>query len=420
MRDLLLKTTIVIAIAAPLRAAESLVEGFEVETYAGGLVEPVAMEFATPEMLFVAERGGTVRVLENGVLSPTIFATEEVFVPNENGLLGLALSPTFAEDGHIFVFATKSPGEQQILRYTAMLSDDPNHPGWIGAERTIIRQNLPTRGEFHSGGGLKVGPDGKLYFSIGDNLIQENGQNMQTLAGKISRINLDGSTPSDNPFTTATGAPSSIYALGFRNVFRFCFAPDGRIFALDVGSDGDGRREEINIVRAGLNYGWPEVEGQQGLFRDDRFTDPIYDYHDGGAAPVGAVYYTGDQFPEEYVGDLFHLEYVLNRLYHVNMSGDRALSHDVFVQGESGPIDLTQGPDGALYYCELHSGQIKRVSYRQAAVAGEMVDVAASPDESGESDAPISPNAGCGFGAIFGMMGVLIGLSSRKATASAF
>lgn len=407
-KPIALVLAVALALSAP--AAEPRADGFEVTSFSRGLVEPIAIEFSDERTLFAAERGGTVRVIEDGVLSPTLFATEEVFVANENGLLGLALATDFATSGRLFLFITVSTGEQQIVRYTAARSDDPNRPGWVGVDRTIIRENLPTRGEFHSGGGLKIGPDGKLYFSIGDNLIAENGQDMQTLAGKIARVNLDGSTPRDNPFTTATGAPSAIYASGFRNVFRFCFAPDGRLFALDVGSDGDGRREEINLVRAGQNYGWPQVEGSQGLFRDERFSDPIYDYHDGGAAPVGAVYYSGEQFPPQYRGDLFHLEYVLNRLYHVELDGDRVLSHEVFVQGESGPIDLAQGPDGALYYCELHSGEIKRVAYRVEVVAGEQVG-----DVDADSAPETPPAMGCGFGGLLGVAAALTGLLSGKA-----
>lgn len=385
-------------VVVALAAAQDVVyePGFSISTYATGLNQPVAMEFAPDGRLFVAELEGTVREIDaTGLLVDRIVAQVEVYHENENGLLGLALDPNFASNGYIYVFATIDTEEQQILRFTepGKRTDSANTP-------VIIRDHLPTRGEFHSGGGLKVGPDNKLYFSIGDNLIPENAQDMNTLAGKISRINLDGSTPDDNPFTTSTGAPRAIFALGFRNPFRFCFAPDGRLFALDVGSDGDGRREEINLVEAGQNYGWPAVEGSQGLIRNDAYTDPIYSYHDGGAAPVGAVYYTGTQFPTNYKGDLFHLEYVLGRLYRTVLDGNKVVGHTTFLETEGGPVDLVQGPDGALYLCELYSGEIKRISWSASAPADGNV-VAGETIEDDTVQNQTLPTT-CGFGAAFG------------------
>ncbi|MCG3126865.1 MAG: hypothetical protein CHACPFDD_01720 [Phycisphaerae bacterium] len=399
----------------PARAAdEVLADGFAIETYAEGLDEPIALEFAPDGRLFVAQRGGIVRVVRAGdtagaeatgdgpaaaarlkpgarraALADAEFARVEVITQNENGLLGLALDPDFTTNGYVYLFATISTEEQQIIRFT-------DRDG-LGQDMTVIRDHLPTRGEFHSGGGLKFGPDGKLYFAIGDNLVQENAQDMSTLAGKISRIDPDGSTPADNPFTTPTGSPRAIFALGFRNPFRICFAPDGRLFALDVGSDGDGRREEINLVRSGRNYGWPLVEGRQSVLPNPLFTDPIYDYHDGGAAPTGAVYYSAERFPAEYRGNLFHLEFVLNRLYRTVLDGDEVVSHDVFVQGDGGPVDLALGPDGALYYCEIYTGNVKRVDYTlpvEPVVQGE-TDVDASFSD------VATPRYPCGLGALF-------------------
>lgn len=378
-----------------LAAAETLPAGFELSEVARGLDEPIALEFAPDGRLFIAERTGTLRVLDGGVISEPLFPKIDVFYENENGLLGMALDPAFARNGYVYVFATVAIDESQILRFV-----DPKISSTAATDPpAIIRDHLPTQGVFHSGGALRVGPDGKLYFGIGDNLEPANAQNMNTLAGKIGRINLDGTTPSDNPFKTNTGAPRAIFALGFRNPFRLCFAPDGRMFVMDVGSDGDGRREEVNLVRAGENHGWPEVEGRQsGLLRDPRFTDPIFDYHDGGAAPVGAVYYTGDLFPSEYRRSLFQIEYVLNRLYRYTLDGDRVVAQEIFGELDAGPLDLIQGPDGALYYTELNGGRIMRISHPRAAVVDGL---AVSSDDPGvPGDDELSPRGSfCGVGA---------------------
>lgn len=394
-----------------VRHAAALPPGFEVTTFADGLDQPIAIEFAPDGRLFVAERHGAVRIIAGDTVGEAL-ALVDVFTENENGLLGMALDPQFADNGWVYLYATVSDSEARILRFadpTSTVPDFDAAPGLpiSGLEMHVVRDHLPTRGTFHSGGGLEFGPDGKLYFSIGDNLIAENGQDMNTLAGKVSRIERDGSAPDDNPFRTATGQPRSVFALGFRNPFRFCFAPDGRLFVLDVGSDGDGRREEVNRVRAGDNCGWPLVEGKQPAPADPAFTDPIFEYHDGGAAPVGAVVYSGAQFPEAYRGNLFFLEYVLNRLYRLQLDGDRVVQSEVFYEGDGGPVDLVQGPDGALYFTELESGRIRRLVYIEARVAGATTGGAATAGDAlttvdGAADGELAPfGVGwlCGAGA---------------------
>ncbi|QOJ15507.1 MAG: PQQ-dependent sugar dehydrogenase [Planctomycetia bacterium] len=392
--------------------------GFVIETVAEGFIEPTAIEFAPDGRLFVAERDGAVRIVRDGRPLDPPFAKIEVFTPNENGLLGMALDPAFHETGLVFVFATVSPSETQILRLREGRGAD-GRPTGVADDVHAIRDGLPTRGAFHSGGGLRFGPDGMLYFSIGDNLIAENAQDLSTLAGKISRIAPDGSTPADNPLRTPTGSPRAIYASGLRNVFRFCFAPDGRLFAMDVGSDGAGRREEINLIKPGANYGWPHVEGRQGLLRDARFTDPIHDYHEGGAAPVGAVVYSGGTFPIEYDGNLLYLEYVLNRLYRLELSGDSVKRHSLFAELAGGPVDLTVGPhDGALYYCELASGAIRRIRPLTPRVqgAGDDIDAAGTDsDDDGNSGAVGFGAAPCGLGAGLTLLALPLMRSRRPA-----
>ncbi|MFN0137949.1 MAG: PQQ-dependent sugar dehydrogenase [Phycisphaerae bacterium] len=380
-----------------------------ISTFATGLKEPVAIEFAPDGRLFIAEVGGKVRVASaDGVVDPAPVASIEVFTANENGLLGLALDPDFATNGYIYVFATIDPKEQQILR----MIDPAKRQSEADAQPFVLRDHLPTRGEFHSGGGLEIGPDKKLYFGIGDNLVRENSQDMNTLAGKISRINLDGTTPSDNPFKTASGSPRAVYALGLRNPFRFCFAPDGRLFAMDVGSDNEERREEINLIRPGDNCGWPLFEGKQSEPIDPAYVDPIFDYHDGGAAPVGCVFYTGDGLPEEYVGILFHLEFVLGRLYRTVLDGDTVINHTTLLESEGGPVDLTVGPDGALYYSELYTGEIKRLGPPATSVAGNGVSEP-SVDADSSTDEVVQPASLCGFGAWLSSLAV-VGLAARR------
>lgn len=408
MNHRFLRSTIIFAacFGFSASAADVLEPGFEVSIYADGLNQPMALAFAPDGRLFVAERGGMVRIVENGVVRETPFAQVAVIVDNESGLLGLALDPDFSCNGHVYLFATVSPQEQRIIRFTdssvtrgadAGAGGPTGTPSAasesVGIEETILRDHLPTHGVYHNGGGLKFGPDGKLYFSIGDTFVAETAQDLTTLAGKICRINRDGSTPEDNPFVTATGLPRAVYALGFRNPFRFCFAPDGRLFVMDVGSDGERRREEINVVRAGDNCGWPLVEGRQPAETfDPRFVDPIYDYHDEGSAPVGAAVYTGGQFPAQYAGNLFQMEYVWRRIYRFALDGDRVVSHTLFLETDGDPIDLIQGPDGCLYYCELSTGRILKIRYQDNQNgAADSVAGGHEPEAVCDTDEPDAP-----------------------------
>lgn len=345
------------------------------------LQQPIALAFAPSGELFIAQKTGTVRVLRNGVMDAAPFHSVEVHTDSESGLLGLALDPDFSTNGYVYLFATVSPREQQIIRVTAR--------DGRGEEPVVIRGFLPTVGLNHNGGCLRVGPDRKLYFSIGDTQNGDTAQQMSTFAGKICRINLDGSTPADNPFFTTTGFPRAIWALGFRNPFRFDIAPDGRLFVLDVGSDNPNRREEVNIIRRGENGGWPLVEGDFDPSDHPDFVRPIHTYTEQGSAPAGACYYTGGQFPPAYRGNFFHADYVSNWVYRVVLDGDRAASHTEFIRMAGGPVDLAQGPDGAIYFCCLIDGTVGRISYVGPAFAAP--DETNAPNTPSVSDMPSSP-----------------------------
>ncbi|MCB9852746.1 MAG: PQQ-dependent sugar dehydrogenase [Phycisphaerales bacterium] len=404
--DLVLAVVLGLCGVSALDAAESAPPGFVVEVFATGLESPVALAFAPDGRLFVGERSGSIRIVDRGRVLTDSFADIQVHDFFESGLLGLAVSPNFERDGFVYAFATVTPEEQEILRF--------RYNGRVGQDRTVLKRSLPTGGAFHNGGGMAFGPDGMLYFSIGDNTQRDNAQSLNTLAGKISRITPDGDTPADNPFATPTGASRAIWAMGFRNPFRFCFAPDGRLFSIDVGSDGFVRREEINLVARGANHGWPVVEGfSGGSTSADAYTDPIYTYHDEGSAPCGIVYYSGSNLPAEYAGNLFHVEYSLERIYRVVLSGNSVVSHELFADVQGGPVDLVQGPDGALYYCELIGGRVMRIRYGEDVSGLIAIDPENVPDNVGDgsdngdsgSDGGGGPDSvspgGCAAGAPF-------------------
>ncbi|NOX57483.1 MAG: PQQ-dependent sugar dehydrogenase [Planctomycetes bacterium] len=377
--------TLAMLCAGPALGQGAVDDGFEVDVYAEDLNQPIALAWAPDGRLFVAERGGTIRVIQNDQLREEPFAQIEVFEFGEGGLLGLALDPDFANNGFVYAFATISDEEQRIVRW----QDVDN----VGQNETVIRANLPTTGTIHNAGGLRFAPDGTLYFSIGDIGIRETSQQIQSLAGKICRITADGTAPADNPFQTPTGVPRAVFAMGFRNPFRFCFAPDGRLFVMDVGSTGDAQREEINLVEAGKNYGWPEVEGISETASQNGFENPILSYKDEGSSIAGCVYYDDDRYPAQYAGNIFHIDYVSQTIYRVVLDGNTVVSHELFVEAENGPVDLAMGLDGNLYYTELFSGRIMRV--RSTAPHEERGPVESTPEEN--SAAPLGL---CGIGVV--------------------
>jgi glucose/arabinose dehydrogenase len=399
MHVLLVLSAVALACASS-RAAENVPAGYELSTFASGFDQPISLAVAPDGRVFVGQKNGEVWTVDGVSPEPKLFLSIEVYNFSECGLLGIALDPDFASNGYIYFFATVSPDEQQILRYT-----DVNG---LGTDATVIRAGLPTVGQLHNGGGIRIGPDRKLYFSIGDNGQPELSQQMHTFAGKICRINLDGSTPTDNPFKTPTGTPRAIFALGFRNPFRFCFAPDGRLFVMDVGSDGNNRREEINLVTPGSNGGWPLVEGVGDAEVNEPLLQPILAYSGDGTAITGCAFNTGVNFANNNEDGLFHLDFVSNTLYFASVKSETTAEHVKFMQVEGGVIELAVGPDGGLLYTEMFTGNVKQLHFLSASSGSEE-----NPMDLDNPDDPDNPNplaatgSPCGAGAILAFLPML-------------
>ncbi|MDP2950000.1 MAG: PQQ-dependent sugar dehydrogenase, partial [Chloroflexota bacterium] len=234
--------------------------------------------------------------------------------------------------------ADGQPQRQRLVRFTEV--------DGVGREMQVILDDLPVGPECcHNGGRIKFGPDGKLYVSIGDAQRQERAQDLGSLAGKILRLNPDGSIPADNPF-----AGSPVYALGLRNPFGLAFHPlTGQLFASDNGPSGF---DELNVIRAGANYGWPHVTGAAG---DSRFVDPIWSSGPTSVAPTGIAFYTGDPASggPGLANDLFLCTWNEGRLERLRLAEpafDQLLSKEN--SGHTCQLDVVSGPDGALYFSD--------------------------------------------------------------------
>ncbi len=341
-------------------AATARLPGFSVQTKLTGLGTVTALAFAPDGTLFTTRKTGNIYVIPPGQTTAKVFGSVAVYTNSECGLLGIALDPNYpgyGQGGFVYVFATVGGSEQRIIRF--------KDTDGTGVERTDLVTGLPTLGQNHDGGCLKIGPDGKLYCAIGDGGSgSSKSQDRTNLFGKVLRFNLDGSIPDDNPyFGHATYRPE-IYAHGFRNPFRLSIRPleapgEFQLWVYDVGSSGSARREEVNLVLPGKNYGWPNVEGVAG---NASYVDPVHAYNAEGNCIAGGVHYQGSYYPEAYRGNLFYLDYGSNKVFRMRLNGDVKVSNEIFIDGEGGLIDLVEGPDEAIWFSN-GGGMVFRIEY---------------------------------------------------------
>lgn len=296
-RMLLTALATVIAAVAPAdsaRGAALVSLGPAAATWGGtgAAFAPIAVT-APPNdaRLFVVQRGGAIRIVENGVVRAKPFVTvPDVDVASERGLLSVAFPYDYATSGRFYVFASIGPGgdatETRVVEYRVSTAD-PNVADASSA-RTVLTQDL-SLAENHNGGQLAFGHDRRLYVTLGDNANRAAAQDPSSQLGKVLRIDpadpdgsgpLTYSIPAGNPI-----AGSAIWALGFRNPFRAAFDPAGRFIVADVG---ERTYEEINVATAGANYGWPACEGyvcEAGA--PGGLTAPFHVYGHSDPAPLG-------------------------------------------------------------------------------------------------------------------------------------
>jgi glucose/arabinose dehydrogenase len=214
----------------------------------------------------VAERttGKVLRIGRNGGRPRTVMTVPGVSAVGEGGLLGLALSPQFLRDSLVYAYLTTA-SDNRIVRFKLR-----------GKVRNVVT-GLEKAG-IHNGGRIAFGPDGKLYAGVGDAGNTGNAQDRGSLNGKILRMNPNGSVPSGNPFG------SLVWTWGHRNVQGLAWDRRGRLWASEFGQNA---RDEVNLIRRGRNYGWPEVEGTGPT--GGRFTNPLVTWPTSEASPSGAA-----------------------------------------------------------------------------------------------------------------------------------
>ncbi|WP_193605137.1 PQQ-dependent sugar dehydrogenase [Nocardioides dongkuii] len=292
-----------------------------VETIATGLQAPWGLDFFADGDAIVTERdtrrvlrisGPDHRVTELGVV-------EEAAPVGEAGLLGVALSPTHEEDGLVYLYVSTAE-DNRVVRTT--IEDDR-----LGELEPILT-GIPNA-QFHDGGRLEFGPDGMLYVSTGEIGERERAQDRDDLGGKILRITPDGDPAPGNPF----GTP--VWSWGHRNVQGLAFVGE-RLFASEFG---DSTFDELNLIEAGENYGWPEVEGTGGS--GSGYVDPQVTWDTDEASPSGLAYADGHLWLAALRGE---------RLWRIDVQGRRASGATPFFVGEHGRMrTVAAAPDGSLW-----------------------------------------------------------------------
>ncbi|MDQ1279420.1 MAG: hypothetical protein QG670_682 [Thermoproteota archaeon] len=323
--------------------------------------------------LFVIEQAGAIRVFQNSVNTATSIVfldiSNQVLFNGEQGLLGLAFHPNFANNGYFYIdYVTPNPTRTIIARYS-ITGGNPNVAN-ESSEFRLLEINQPFAN--HKGGQIAFGYDGYLYIGMGDGGSGGdpfgNGQNRSTLLGKILRINVDASStgknygiPTDNPFAGNTlGYREEIYAYGFRNPYRFSF--DSATSKLWVGDVGQNRIEEIDVVQKGKNYGWNIMEGtlcynpSSGCNKTG-LELPVYEYnHALGIAVIGGYVYHGSAL-SELAGDYIYGDYSSGRIWALTAESTNTLIIDSNLLISSFGVD----ENNELYICAL-DGNIYRLN----------------------------------------------------------
>ncbi|TSC90340.1 MAG: quinoprotein glucose dehydrogenase [Microgenomates group bacterium Gr01-1014_5] len=291
-----------------------------IEVFTTNLNVPWEINFLPDGKIFVTEREG--RVLEiSGKDKKEVLKLNDVVQEGEGGLLGMTQHPQHEKNGYTYLYYTyQNQGlKNKVVRYSH-LEDS------LQDVRVII-DNIPGNSN-HNGGRIKFGPDDKLYITTGDSQNPSTAQNLNSLAGKILRLNDDGSVPPDNPFS---GSP--VYSYGHRNPQGLAWDEGGKLWATEHGKTGE---DEVNLIETGKNYGWPEISGTQ---KSEGLVEPFIQSGTTTWAPSGALSTN-------------------NKLYFSGLKGESIFEVDLktrevkeFFKNKFGRIRaIEKGPDGSFYF----------------------------------------------------------------------
>jgi glucose/arabinose dehydrogenase len=331
---------------------------------AGDFRRPLALTHANDERIFVVEQEGVIWILKNGerLTEPFLDLRQRVNDrSSEQGLLGLAFHPDYISNGYFFVNYTGSNGETRISQFSR--SEDPNRAD-VNTEKLLLTIDQPYGN--HNGGSIIFGPDGNLYIGTGDGGSGGdplgNGQNLETLLGKILRLDIDTAQPyaipTDNPFVQGGGLPET-WAYGLRNPWRITFdTVSGDLYIADVGQN---QWEEINYQPAssfgGENYGWNLREGAHTYTDGEAdWEDPVAEYsHDIGCSVTGGEVVRDPRMPA-WAGLYLYGDYCSGRIWGLLRAEDGAWQSQLLYESNFTISAFGQDSEGRIYLVDYHGG----------------------------------------------------------------
>lgn len=353
-------------------AEQKLGVAFETVKVASGLDSPWGLAFLPTGELLVTEKPGRLRIVaKDGKLSPAVTGLPAVDNRDQGGLLGLAIDPQYASNNLIYwSYAEPQPdgsNNTAVARGKLVLGDAPK----VEQVQVIFHQAPTLKSTLHYGSRLVFDRSGNLFITLGERSVIEGrvqSQQLNSLLGKIVRIQPDGKIPADNPFVGRADARPEIWSFGHRNAQGATLNPDtGELWTVEHGPRGG---DELNRPLKGRDYGWPtitygiEYSGATiggGITSKPGMEQPIY-YWDPIIAPSGMTFYTGDLFPA-WKKSLFIGALGGKHLARLTIDGDKVTGEERLLEDMKERIrDVIQGPDGALYICtDNKEGQILKL-----------------------------------------------------------
>ncbi|MEM1043609.1 MAG: PQQ-dependent sugar dehydrogenase [Bacteroidota bacterium] len=345
-----------------------------VETIAEGLVEPWAIAFLPDGRMLVTEKPGRLRIVStDGALSAPIEGIPDVDARRQGGLLDVEPAPTYAADSVVYVsYSEPREGGNGLAVARGRLVESEDTAPRLDRVEVVFRMMPTLESTLHSGGRLVWAEDGHLFVTLGERSVLEGRHQAQDLGshfGKIVRVRADGAVPPDNPFVDTEGARPEIWSSGHRNVLAAAFDADGQLWEVEMGPQGG---DELNLVRPGLDYGWPtigygeEYSGQRIHRRTqaEGMEQPVY-YWDPVISPSGMTFYSGRLVPE-WAGNAFIGGLSSRALVRVVIDGERVVGEERLLTDLGERIrEVVEGPDGALYLAtDDRNGRILRVAPR--------------------------------------------------------
>ncbi len=345
-----------ILLASPMACAKQTFYSdkaeFQLKTVAEGLEHPWSLAFLPDGSKLVTERAGRLRLIENGKLQPEpISGLPELVASGQGGLLDVLLHPDFADNQTLFLSYAHRHSKAGMTTRVAKARFD----GKQLQDVEVIFEALPrSETSRHFAGRMEFDTDGNLYVSVGDRGDKERAQNTGDDAGGVHRITVNGEPAPGNPFLEDSTANDTFFTYGNRNIQGMTRHPEtGEIWTHEHGPRGG---DEVNILKAGADYGWPKVTygiAYTGFPISDKttmkgVTDPLH-YWDPSIAPSGMAFYTGDLFPA-WQGDLFVGALKMRKLVRLEFENHKVVEEEDLLLGLNERIrDVRMGPDGALW-----------------------------------------------------------------------